>query len=231
MSIDPSKIKVISFDADATLWDFEKVMKHSLKHVLLELGDIDPVAYSKLTIEKMIEIRNETAEDLIGKVNLEEIRYQAFRATLDAVNKPDDDLARHLNEVYLKHRFEDIELYDDVLPTLTALKKKYTLIIISNGNSYPEKCGLGELIDLAIFAQDYNVSKPDKRLFEIAMEKIGCTAEEIIHIGDSLISDILGAQRAGITNVWLNRNHNPGLEVVNPENEITSLTELLEILL
>jgi len=47
-------------------------------------------------------------------------------------------LAKYLNEIYLKHRFEDIELYDDVLPTLNALKKKYSLIIISNGNSYPE---------------------------------------------------------------------------------------------
>ncbi|MHA1126905.1 MAG: HAD family hydrolase [Candidatus Heimdallarchaeota archaeon] len=230
MSFDFSKIKVVSFDADGTLWDFEKVMKHSLKHVLIELGDKDPVAYSELTIEKMIEIRNEVAEDLIGKVNLEEIRYQAFRATLKAVNRPNDDLAKHLNEIYLKHRFEDIELYDDVLPILNVLKEKYTLIIISNGNSYPEKCGLEDLIDIAIFSQDYNVWKPDIRLFEIAMEKVDCTKEEIIHIGDNVITDVLGPQRAGIANVWLNRKANPGLEVVSPENEITTLTELLDIL-
>jgi len=46
MTFNPSKIKVVSFDADNTLWDFEKVMKHSLKHVLIELGDKDPSAYS-----------------------------------------------------------------------------------------------------------------------------------------------------------------------------------------
>ncbi|MHA1442734.1 MAG: HAD family hydrolase [Candidatus Heimdallarchaeota archaeon] len=230
MSFNHSKIKVISFDADNTLWDFEKVMKHSLKHVLIELGDKDPSAYSELTIEKMIEIRNDVAEDLVGKVNLEEIRYQAFRATLKAVNRPNDDLAKYLNEIYLKHRFEDIELYDDVLPTLNALKEKYTLIIISNGNSYPEKCGLGDLIDFAIFSQDYNFWKPDKRLFEVAMEKANCTNEEIIHIGDSLLSDVLGAQRAGIASFWLNRKFSPGIEVVHPDNEIASLTELLEYL-
>ena len=121
MTFDPNKIKIVSFDADGTLWDFEKVMKHSLKHVLIILGDKDPIAYSNLTIEKMIEIRTEVAEDLIGKVNLEEIRYQAFRETLKRANKPNDELAKYLNEVYLIHRFEDIELYDDVLPTLNAL--------------------------------------------------------------------------------------------------------------
>ncbi|MHA1556170.1 MAG: HAD family hydrolase [Candidatus Heimdallarchaeota archaeon] len=225
-----SKIKVISFDADGTLWDFQKVMRHSLKHVLIELRDKDSKAYAKLSIEKMIEIRNETAEDLVGKENLEEIRHQAFRRTLEAVNKPNDELAKHLNEIYLKHRFEDIELFDDVLPTLTTLKEKYTLIIISNGNSYPEKCGLEKFIDLAIFSQDYNIWKPDKRLFEIAMEKAGCTTDEIVHIGDCLISDVLGAQRTGIDNFWLNRGSKPGLEVVNPENTIYSLTELIDIL-
>jgi putative hydrolase of the HAD superfamily len=228
---DPSKIKVISFDADGTLWDFEKVMKHSLKQVLVELEETDPVAFSQLTIEKMIEIRNEVAEDLVGKVNLEEIRYQAFRATLKAVNRKSDDLAKYLNEIYLKHRFEDIELYDDVLPMLNALKEKYKLIIISNGNSYPDKCGLENLIDIAIFSQDYNVWKPDVRLFEIALEKVGCTKEEIVHIGDSLISDVLGAQKAGIANIWLNRKASSGLEIVNPEIEISTLSELLEILI
>jgi len=46
-------IKAISFDGDGTLWDFEKVMRHSLKHVLSELNQLDPLAASVLNVDKM----------------------------------------------------------------------------------------------------------------------------------------------------------------------------------
>jgi phosphoglycolate phosphatase-like HAD superfamily hydrolase len=109
------EIKVITFDADGTLWDFRKVMRHSLKYVLAALEEIDPNAASKLDIDKMIEIRNRVAKNLRGIViNLEEIRLRAFIETLVVINKPNEELAKYLNDVYLKHRFEDIELYDDV---------------------------------------------------------------------------------------------------------------------
>ena len=74
------QIKAISFDGDMTLWNFEKVMRHSLSHALEELRRRVPnQASSDLTIDKMIEIRNSVAAALSGKVfNLEEIRLHAF---------------------------------------------------------------------------------------------------------------------------------------------------------
>jgi len=129
-----TEIKAISFDADGTLWDFEKVMRHSLHHVLKELKKLDSHAADMLDIEKMIRIRNRAANELKGKVtNLEDIRLKAFRQTLEDIGRPNDALASHLNQVYLKHRFEDIELFNDVLPALKTLRVKYTLGILSNG--------------------------------------------------------------------------------------------------
>ena len=113
-------IGAISFDADGTLWDFEKVMRHSLHHVLKELKKIDRNAAEMLDIERMIKIRNRVADELKGRVtNLEEIRFEAFRKTLEDIGSPNDALASHLNQIYLEHRFEDIELFNDVLPALT----------------------------------------------------------------------------------------------------------------
>lgn len=199
-------MKAISFDADGTLWDFQKVMRYSLRYVLEELERLDAPAAAMLDVEGMIAIRDRVARRLKGKVtNLERVRLEAFRQTLEDVGRPNDALACHLNQVYLKHRFEDIELYSDVPPTLKALRAEYTLGILSNGNSYPERCGLQDMFQFVVFSQDWDVEKPDPRLFRIALEEAGCSEGELLHVGDSLENDIVGAANAGVRSVWLNR--------------------------
>jgi 2-haloalkanoic acid dehalogenase type II len=224
-------IKAISFDADGTLWDFAKVMRYSLGCVMKELERAEPRAAARLDMEKMIEIRNRVAEELKGKVtNLEEIRYQAFRKTLAEAGRPDDALAAELNRIYLKHRFEDAELFPDVLPALSALRPDFTLGLLSNGNSYPERCGLDGIFRFVVFSQEHGVEKPDPRLFQIALRKAGCSAEQLLHVGDSLENDVAGAANAGIKSVWLNREARPNDLGINVEYEIRSLSELAGLL-
>ncbi len=227
-------IRAISFDADGTLWDFEKVMRHSLHCVLKELERIDPEAAHLLDIDNMIEVRERVAEEWKDKtVNLEGLlfnRRQAFRETLKDIGRPDDTLASHLNEVYLQHRFKDIELFKDVLPTLNALRSRYTLGLLSNGNSYPERCGLKGIFQFAVLSQDYGVAKPDSRLFQIALEKARCSKQEFLHVGDSLENDIIGAMNAGIRCVWLNRKQMKHNSEITIEHRIASLLELDKIL-
>lgn len=225
-----SSVKAISFDGDGTLWDFEKVMRHSLQYVLKELERLDPTSATILDIDKMIKIRNRVAEELKGRVtNLEKIRLEAFKQTLKDIGRPNDVLATHLNNVYFKHRFEDVERYSDVLPTLEALRKNFVIGLLSNGNNYPERCGLEGIFQFVIFSQDYNVEKPDPRIFKIALVKAGCSEEEMIHVGDSIAIDVAGANNAGIRSVWLNRQKakaNPSFQI---GYEISSLSELLQI--
>lgn len=224
-------IKAISLDADGTLWDFEKAMRHSLLHVLKELKKLDPGAVDTLDIDRMIKIRNRVANELKGRItNLEDVRLEAFRQTLRDVGRPNDALASDLNQVYLKHRFEDIKLFDDVLPTLKALRVKYALGILSNGNSYPERCGLEGMFQFVIFSQDYGVEKPSPRLFQIALEKTGCSRHQLLHVGDSLNEDIIGATDAGVKCVWLNRRQAKNNLNLKIDYEISSLLDLLEIL-
>ena len=226
-----TRIKAISFDADGTLWDFEKVRLHSLSLTLTKLETIDSVAANRLTIDKMMD----TAERVFGELNgkgarHEEIRLAAFKQTLVEVGRPDDALAAYLTEFYLKHRYNDIELFEDVRPTLKALKSRYKIGVVSNGNSYPDKCGLADTFQYIVFSQDYGIDKPDPRLFHIALDKAGCTAQEMLHIGDSLKNDVIGASGAGMKSVWLNRQKNEADPEIKVEYEIQSLTELLDIL-
>ena len=222
-----TKITAISFDADGTLWDFDQVMRHALRRALAELRRQVPTPARPLTIETMIAIRNQAAEELKGQaVKMEDIRLAAFQKTLRHAGVSDDKLAAHLTALYLKHRFEDIQLFDDVLPTLDALRKTHTLGLLTNGNTYPDRCGLQGRFQFTVFAQDHGIEKPHPRLFQIAIEQAGCAGSEMLHVGDSLRNDVSGANEAGIRSVWLNRDRRTNNSGIQPDFEITSLTTL-----
>jgi len=225
------KITTISFDADGTLWDFEGVMRHALGCALDELRRLVPAVPDSLSINTLIAIRDQVAEEQKSRgLTHEAIRLEAFKRTLRFINNSDDDLAVHLNTLYLKRRFEDILLFDDVLPTLEALRGGYTMGLLSNGNTYPERCGLEGYFQFVVFAQDHGIQKPDPQLFEIAIERAGCAKRQLLHIGDSVQNDVIGAKQAGIKSVWLNRQGMDNEAEQQPDFEISSLWELTEIL-
>jgi len=225
-------IKAISFDGDMTLWDFEKVMRNSLAHALDELREHVPGSKSAdLTVDRMIEIRNTVAEELKGKrVTLERVRLEAFRRSIATLGSDNHELAAHLNSVYLKHRFENIELYPDVSPMLDAVAGRYILGLVSNGSSHPERCGLHGRFTFVILAQEVGVEKPDPAIFLRACREACCSPEQLIHIGDSLATDAEGARRAGAVSVWLNRDRIPNHTDIRPDHEIHSLIELEDFL-
>ena len=224
------KITTISFDADGTLWDFEGVMRHALGCALDELRCFVPSTPDSLSIKTLIAIRNQVAEEQEGKgLTHETIRLEAFKRALEFIESPDDDLAAHLNALYMKHRFEDIQLFDDVLPALNKLQACYTLGLLSNGNTYPERCGLAGRFQFVVFAQDYGIQKPNPRLFEIAIRHAGCTKRELLHVGDSFQDDVMGAKGAGVHSVWLNRQCQKNDARVRPDFEVSSLRELTAI--
>ena len=227
-----SQYKVVGFDLDGTLCDFQNVMRLSLKFTLDKILEKVPECSDFLTIEKMIEIRNQVAEENRGKpINLEETRLRAFRKTLKHCGVVDEEFAVSLNELYLKHRFEDTTLFDEVLSTLERLRQRYLLCVISNGNSYPRKLGLEKYFEFIILSQEVGIQKPDPRIFVLAVHKAGCMSNEFLYVGDSQEDDIVGAGEAGVHVVWLNRkNEVRRLNIPRPDYEITTLSGLLTIL-
>lgn len=77
----------------------------------------------------------------------------------------------------------------------------------------------------AVFtSEDAKSYKPRNELFELALKKTGLSADEVLHIGDSLSSDIKGANSVGINAIWVNRNAKD-----IPDN-VTAVSNLLEVL-
>lgn len=226
-------IRAVTFDADGTLWDFERAMHEGLTATLIELQGLVPrhaaSRAATLTVHDLSTTWARVAAKLGRGVTLEQVRRSAFARTLEEIGSPDPALAAHLFERYVEHRYTATRCYDDVLPALDALASLDPAVIvglISNGNTDPERCGLGGRFQFALYAGPRAAAKPDRHLFDLALREICCEPSELVHIGDSLQNDVAGALALGITAVWLNRDGVANTTGIVPDAEIATLAEL-----
>src|SRR5438132_14413877 len=78
---------------------------------------------------------------------------------------------------------------------LDSIGGRHVLGLVSNGNSYPERCGLHGRFGFVILAQNVGIEKPDPAIFQAAYREARCSSEQLMHIGDSLDTDVAGARR------------------------------------
>lgn len=100
--------------------------------------------------------------------------------------------------------------YDEVIELLTALKKKYTLILFSNTDSFSinsvlEKFSLRQFFDRVALSYRLGMIKTDKNFLNTLLTDLGLTPEECLIIGDSIHSDMLPAQRIGAKAILIDR--------------------------
>jgi 2-haloalkanoic acid dehalogenase type II len=220
-------IKAIAFDTDGTLVDFIKVMRHSLGCSLRELEKHHSGSSTRMNVDRMIEIRDAVAEMSGGTIiDFRAVRLESFRQILAIVGRQDESLAHHLYNLYMKHRYEDIEVYEDVIPVLEALKSQYILGLHSNGNSYPELCGLEGYFSFMVFSEECGIEKPDPGFYRVVLQQAGCAPDELLNVGDSLHNDVTAAASVGIPSVWLNRKGETKPADIDVEFEIHSLSDL-----
>jgi 2-haloacid dehalogenase len=102
--------------------------------------------------------------------------------------------------------FRGFELYPDVLATLDALGRRHRLAIVSNiDDDLLAATPLGREFDLVCTAQRARGYKPDGTLFRYLMAHSGVARDEILHVGQSQFTDLVGGKPLGLTIAWINR--------------------------
>ena len=225
-------ISTVTFDMDDTLWDFQSAMANALAITLERLRSILPGdGAARLTVPRMMDIRDGVALEMgEGTVRQEEIRYAAMVKTLESLGSADRGIADELFSTYMEARLAGAKPFDDVPDALAALKNRYRLGIISNGNNTPRAVGLDDVFDFTVFAHDCGFPKPDPRIFQYALAIFGDEPHRVAHVGDSLHSDVQGANHHGMLSVWLNRNAAANETGIAPHREIRDFAELLDLL-
>lgn len=123
-------------------------------------------------------------------------------------------------------------LFPDAEAVLCELKRRgYRLGIITNGampqqNLKVDHSGLRPLLDVVLIGGEEGVSKPDAEIFRRAAQRLCVAPEHCVYVGDYPCNDIVGAQAAGMTPVYIDVH---GRQLCpNGVDEITALSQLLD---
>jgi len=227
-------IKHIFFDLDHTIWDFDKNAEETLQELyeiykLRELGLLSAAEF----IQRYTENNHSLwAQYHLGLISKELLRAERFRKTFIELGVHPEKVPPQFEEDYVKISPTKTNLFEGAEKVLAYLQKKYTLHIISNGFrettlTKMDLSGLNPYFSTVIISEEVGVNKPDKAVFQYAVDKAGASVEESIMIGDSLEADIYGAMNFGMKAIFFNPlNKEKPAEV---SMQITHLEELINL--
>lgn len=211
-------IKAIIFDLDNTLIDRQKAFKEMLLRKFHLLFD-DETLISSMIDDIMKWDDNGTVERIVV--------FKRWAQKYDVTCISPQELDKQWSDESGSIAF----LYDDVKDTLSKLKNKYKLAILTNGNATSQRRKLDtidiyDLLDYTLVSSEVNMKKPDIRLFEYIANKLNLKPNECIYVGDNYNIDVLGSRNAGMTPIFISRNNESYDNVI----VIKEISELLNIL-
>jgi len=223
------KIRAITLDLDDTLWPIWPTIERAERALHVWLAEHAPMTSALFANPAALrEIRNETTTarpDL--KHDMSALRRESIRLALGRAGD-DPMLAEPAFEVFFAER-QRVTLFDDVLPALEYLSARFPLVALSNGNADLKRVGLAHFFRASICAREFGVGKPDPRIFHAAAGAVDTMPEFILHVGDDVTLDALGALNAGMQAGWLNRSDALWPHEQEPHVTLTHLGELKDL--
>ncbi|MBE7035669.1 MAG: noncanonical pyrimidine nucleotidase, YjjG family [Ruminococcaceae bacterium] len=222
----------ILWDIDGTVLDFLASEAYAIrtlfkKYNLGECSDEMLKQYSAINVKywQMLE-RNELTkpEILVG-------RFREFFSIIGV----EVSIAESFNQEYQVTLGDYVEFVDKAKDILLSQKGKYTLVAVTNGTKVAQEkklhlSGLDTIFDAIFISELVGAEKPNTTYFDYVFEKMGITdKKEVLLIGDSLTSDMLGGFSAGIDTCWFNPDHKPNSLNIPVTYEIDDLGQIENI--
>ena len=227
-----AKYNCIMMDIDNTLLDFDAAERKALLETLQQFS----LPCDEAAISRYHEINSSLWGELNkGKIRRDKLvveRFDRFVKEIGAAAK-----ATELNRAYTEH----LATHADVIPgaeeALQELAEVATMIAVSNGTESVERgrlklSGFEKYFDDIFISEAVGVSKPNPKIFQIAMRKLGIEhSDKVLVVGDSLSADIQGGVNAGLDTCWVNRNGVENENGLTPTYEVKALSELYPIVM
>ena len=201
-------IKWLFFDVGSTLVDEHLAYEHRMR----EMADLANTTYSSV--------------------------YETAMTFYKQNKKGDLETAKLLGVELPKWHKEDEILYSNTTKCLEILSGRYKIGIIANQSlgtkTRLEQHGILQYIDLVIASAEEGVAKPDKRIFEIALNRSNCQPGDAVMIGDRIDNDIVPAKRMGMHTIWIKQGYGQYWDITDEVEKadctVHSLMEICNVL-
>lgn len=227
------KYKVILWDLDQTLLNFDLAMDYALRAVFaqhgLEINEEIAARYEAINRSYWLKLES-------GELTKEQVTVGRFR-TLFEERGITHVTPEEVNADYQLELGNVFFYIDGAKELVTQLKERgYRQYVLTNGvnatqASKMKRSGLDRIIDGVFVSEVIGYPKPMKEFYDACFAALSdVKRNECIMVGDSLTSDMRGAQNAGIASCWFNPEKKEKDVDVRTDYEISSLKELIPIL-
>lgn len=226
-------IKVILWDVDGTLLDFEAAEKVAINQCF---ASHDMGQCTEEMLKRYSAINKNYWEALErGELTKPEVLVGRFREFFETEGLPVEK-AESFNEEYQVRLGDTVVFCDNAFELVQKYKGQVKQVAVTNGTKVAQdrklrNSKLDTLFDGIFISDVVGVEKPNVGFFDIVFANIGEYAkDEMLIVGDSLTSDIRGGNNAGILTCWYNPKKMENNKGVNVDFEITNLWEIEQIL-
>ena len=223
--------QLILFDLDGTLFDYEKAEKFALKNAFAEFGIkqlSDELALNYKEVNHKVWQQFEKQ-----KISAEKLRTERFKILFEYENLNLNPAK--FSQRYLFHLSQANFWLKGAQKIVKHFVGKIEMVIITNGLSDVQRSRFGKsdiknLIPRIFISEEIGIPKPHPEIFEFIFDKLSfADKQKAVIVGDSLNSDIKGANNFGIDSVWFNPNKLKNNSDAVPTFEIYELNELIKI--
>ena len=232
-----SKPVAIVFDAGDTLVEYLKSNPLEGTRVLLKKAN-NP---NQITAEKIQEYAMEMGEIFNNARESSGIEYsmRSFQRFLYEMHNISFDLTSlQIENIFNKVAFVGTVM-EGALEFLDYLEKHNIRKAILSNSSFSEEAIREELrtygiddtrFEFVISTSEYGFRKPDKRIFELAIKKLGLKSDQVWYIGNSFKYDVMGAKSAGMRPIWFNKQDNSKEQQCKALIEVKNYKEIIDYL-
>ncbi|MBQ2809022.1 MAG: YjjG family noncanonical pyrimidine nucleotidase [Bacteroidaceae bacterium] len=227
--------KNLFIDLDDTLYDFSAASREAFKETY------DLLHYERFfdSFDHYMSIYSPYNLELWGlygegKITKEELNRRRYSHPLETVGITDPGLAA----TFCREALSRIPTKGNLVPGATELleylRPKYRMFILSNGfkelqSRKMQTAGIDGYFDALILSEDIGVNKPNRELYEHALQSTDSRLEESIMIGDMFETDIVGAANIGMQQIYFNPKGKKG-HTFAPTYEVRDLLQIKKIL-
>jgi putative hydrolase of the HAD superfamily len=221
-------VLAITLDLDDTLWPFAPIGAR-IDQVLYEwMLQHSPATAAMYPVAAMRELRERSFRDNPHlHYDLSALRRLTLREALEN-SGADLALLEPAYEAFYAAR-NQVEFYPDAVDALARIAARVPVAALTNGNADLARIGLDHHFAFQLGSREHGAAKPAASIFHAACERLGVAPAQVLHVGDHIEMDVVGAMQAGLRGCWINRVehtwHHPSLQ---PDLQFDTLTGLAD---